>query len=67
MDSHRGTRTGRPAPAETWHAERIRTLSAGEPRRITMSPDGKLLCLCILPIAALYDVSMLLSDSDLRP
>ena len=56
-----------PAPAETWHAERIRTLSAGEPRRITMSPDGKLLCLCILPIAALYDVSMLLSDSDLRP
>jgi hypothetical protein len=60
------TAPGAAAP-ETWHAERIRSLSAGEPRRITISPDGKLLCLCIVPIAALYDVSMLLSESDLHP
>jgi hypothetical protein len=25
------------------------------------------LCLCIVPAAAVYDVRMLLSDSDLRP
>jgi hypothetical protein len=55
------------AATETWRGERIRSLSAGEPQRITMSPDGKLLCLCIVPTAALYDVRMLLSDSDLRP
>jgi hypothetical protein len=58
-------RAGAPA-TETFEARPIRSLRAGEPRRITISVDGKLLCLCTLPIAAIYETNRLLSEAELR-
>jgi WD40 repeat protein len=54
------------AEAETLHAEPIRSLRAGQPRRITISPDGSLMCLCTVPIAGVYEMSYLLKADDLR-
>jgi WD40 repeat protein len=50
---------------ETMRAEQIRSLRAGEPRRITVSPDGKLLCLCLIPIAGIYELGYLLPRRDM--
>ena len=54
------------ASGEKLEARAIRSLRAGEPRRMTISSDGKLLCLCTVPIAAVYETSRLLSAEDLR-
>jgi hypothetical protein len=55
-----------PGAGENLLARHIRGLRAGEPRRVSISPDGKLLCLCTVPIAGIYEVNRLISESDLR-
>lgn len=55
-----GGNTASGGAGEKLRAEQIRSLRAGEPRRMTVSPDGKLLCLCTVPIAAIYELGYLL-------
>ena len=51
--------------AETLAARSIRGLSAGEPRRIAVSPDGKLLGLCTTPTAGIYALDLLITRDEL--